>query len=83
MKTWGSGGIAPSFETPALDRGQWSTSRSGRFAPGERAVRTHRIGGWMVSRIGLHVVERRKILLLPGLELGARSLSLYHHVWKG
>jgi hypothetical protein len=34
----GSGGIAPLFLTSALDGGQWSASRLGRFAPGERAA---------------------------------------------
>jgi hypothetical protein len=35
MKTWGSGGIAPPFLTSGLGGGEWSTSRPGRFTPGE------------------------------------------------
>jgi len=33
----GDGGIAPAFLTSALDGDEWSTSRSGRFTPKERA----------------------------------------------
>jgi hypothetical protein len=32
----GTGGIAPSFLTSTLDRGEWSASHSGRFTAGER-----------------------------------------------
>jgi hypothetical protein len=41
MKTCGSGGIAPPFLTQALDGGEWSDLRLGRFTPGERVPRTH------------------------------------------
>jgi hypothetical protein len=51
MKTlWGSGGIAPPFVTSALDAGEWSASRPGRFTPGEIALGTHWIGGWVGPR---------------------------------
>jgi hypothetical protein len=43
---------------------EWSTSRSGRFTPGERAPGTHWIGGWVDLRAGLD-----DFLTLPGLEL--------------
>jgi hypothetical protein len=33
MKTGGSGRIAPPFLTSALDGGEWSASRHGRFNP--------------------------------------------------
>jgi hypothetical protein len=33
--------------TSALDGGEWSASRSGRFTPRERASGTHWIGGWV------------------------------------
>jgi hypothetical protein len=36
---------------------QWSTSRPGRFTPGERATGTHWIEGWMGPRSGLDDVE--------------------------
>jgi hypothetical protein len=45
---WGSGGIAPPFLTSALDGGEWSASRSGRFITRERPPPlsgTHWIGG--------------------------------------
>jgi hypothetical protein len=41
---WGNGGIAPRIFTRALDVGEWSASRPGRFTPRERAPGTHRIG---------------------------------------
>jgi hypothetical protein len=37
--------------------------------PGERAPCTHWIEGWVYPRAGLDVVEKRKLLTLPGLEL--------------
>jgi hypothetical protein len=35
MKTRGSGGIAPTFLTSALDGGEWSASRPCRFSSGK------------------------------------------------
>jgi hypothetical protein len=49
--------------TLALAGGEWSASRPGRFTPGERAPRTHWIGGWVDD------MEKRKFLILPALEL--------------
>jgi hypothetical protein len=62
--------------------GEWSASRLGRFAPGERAPGTHRIGGWVGPRSGLEAAEKRKFLTVPGPELRpldrlACSQSLY------
>jgi hypothetical protein len=53
------------FLTSALDGGEWSTSRPGRFTPGERDPGTHWIGGWVGLRAGLDDLEKT----LPGLEL--------------
>jgi hypothetical protein len=36
--------------TLALDEGEWSASRSGRFTPRERPPGTHWIGGWVGPR---------------------------------
>jgi len=45
MKTyWGSGGIAQSFLTLALNERELSASRPGRFTPGVKAPGTHWIG---------------------------------------
>jgi hypothetical protein len=41
------------FLTSALVGGEWSTSRPGRFIPGERAPRTYWTGGWVDPRAGL------------------------------
>jgi hypothetical protein len=61
VKTWGSGGVAPSSFTSALDVGGWSASRPSRFTPGESVPGTRRIRGWSGSRAGLDAVEWRRI----------------------
>jgi hypothetical protein len=53
------------FLTSALVGGEWSTSRPCRFTPGERALGTHLIGGWVGPRAGLDDVEKRKFLTPP------------------
>jgi hypothetical protein len=47
--------------TSALDGGEWSASRPGRFIPRERAAGTHWIGGWVGHRAVLDAVVKRKI----------------------
>jgi hypothetical protein len=47
--------------TSALDGGEWSASRPGRFAPRERAPGTHWIGGCMGPGAILDAVARRKL----------------------
>jgi len=42
--------------TSALDGGQWSASRLGRFTPGERTPVTHWTGDWA----DLDAVEKKK-----------------------
>jgi hypothetical protein len=72
------------FLTSALAGGEWSASRIGRFNPGERALGTHWIEGWVGSRAGLEDMERRKCLTLPGLELHpASNQSLYRLLYPG
>jgi hypothetical protein len=46
--------------TSALDGGEWSASRSGRFILRERALGTHWIGGWVGPRAGPDAVAKRK-----------------------
>jgi hypothetical protein len=53
----GSGGIILSLLTSALDGGDWLLSRPGNFTPRERAIGTHRIGGWVGPRVGLDAAE--------------------------
>jgi hypothetical protein len=50
------------FVTSALDGGEWSASRHGRFTPREIAPGTHWIGGWVGTRAGLDTEVNRKIL---------------------
>jgi hypothetical protein len=45
----------------ALDGGEWSASRPGRFTPRERAPGTHWVGGWVGSRAVLDAMVKRKI----------------------
>jgi hypothetical protein len=47
--------------TSALDGGEWSASRLGRFIPRKRAPGTHWIGGWVGPRAVLDAVVNRKI----------------------
>jgi hypothetical protein len=47
--------------TSALDVGEWSASRHGRFTPRERAPCTHWIGGWVGLRAVLDAAVKRKI----------------------
>jgi hypothetical protein len=47
--------------TSALNEGEWSASRPGRFTPSEIDPGTHWIGGWMGPRAGLDAVVKRKI----------------------
>jgi hypothetical protein len=49
----------------ALDEGEWSASRPGRFIPRETAPGTHWIGGWVGPRAVLDAAVRRKILSQP------------------
>jgi len=42
--------------TSALDGGEWSASRPGRFAPRERVPGTHWLGGWVGPRAVLDAV---------------------------
>jgi hypothetical protein len=57
----GSGGIDSSTHslTSALDGGEWSNSRPGRFTPKERAAGTHWTGGWVDHRAVLYAVKRK------------------------
>jgi hypothetical protein len=55
--------------TLALDGGEMSASRPGRFIPGEISPGTHWMGGWVGFSVGLDSVEQRKNrLLLPEIE---------------
>jgi hypothetical protein len=69
--------------TSAVDGGEWSTSRPGRFTPRERAPGTHWVGGWVGPRAVLDVVVKRKILAPPpriepyNPDRPARSRALY------
>jgi hypothetical protein len=66
-------------------RNRWelSASRPGRFTPGEIAPGTHLTGGWVVPRASLEIVEKRKNLLLPGIESQPASPSIYRLSYPG
>jgi hypothetical protein len=76
------------FLTSALVGGELSASRPCRFTPRQRAPGIHWIGGRVSHRASLDGVEKRKLLILPGLELRllgrpARSRSLYRLRYPG
>jgi hypothetical protein len=85
MKTYGGVDVSTHvFLTSALFGGEWSASRPGRFAPGERAPGTL----WVGPRTGLDDVERRKCLPITGLKFRpldrpACSQSLYRLRYPG
>jgi hypothetical protein len=59
MKTYGGLEVhIHVFLTSALVGGEWSASFLCRFSPGESAPGTRGIGGWVVSRAGLDVMEK-------------------------
>jgi hypothetical protein len=66
--------------TSTLVGGEWSASRPGRFTHGETAPVNNWIGGWVGPRTGLDDVEKRKFLLLLGLELRHLGRPLHTHV---
>jgi hypothetical protein len=47
--------------------------------PGERALGTHWIGGWVDPEGGLDYLEKRKFLILPELELLPLSRQAHRH----
>jgi hypothetical protein len=68
--------------TSTLVGGEWLATLPCHFTRGKRTPSIHWIGGWVGPRAGLDDVERRKLLILPGLELQplscpAHSQSLY------
>jgi hypothetical protein len=66
--SWESGGIAPPFLTSALDRREWSASRSYHFSAGERVPR-YLLYWWLggpQNRSGC--CEEEKYLALSGTE---------------
>jgi hypothetical protein len=58
---WWNGGTAPLSSTSALDGGEWSASRPGRFTPRERAPGTRWIGGWVGPGAVLDAMVKRKL----------------------
>jgi hypothetical protein len=55
--------------TSALAAGERSSSRLGRFTPGERAPGTHWMRGCVNPRAGLGDMDKWKFLTPPGPEL--------------
>jgi len=43
------------FVASAVDAGEWSISRPGRFTPPGKNGGTHWVGGWVGSAVGLDV----------------------------
>jgi hypothetical protein len=49
-----------------LDEGEWSTTRSVCFTLKEENHIAHGIGGWLVTRAGLDVLEKRENIWFEG-----------------
>jgi hypothetical protein len=66
MKTYGGVDIQPhAFLTSALNRCEWSASRSGRFKPeGKTLPHIHCIGGWVGHGAGMDAVTMRRNLII-------------------
>jgi hypothetical protein len=75
MKTWGSGGIAQTFLTSALDGREWSVSRPGCFTPGESSLGTHWIGGYLGPRARWELWSTDKSLAPAGKSRGGGQYS--------
>jgi hypothetical protein len=63
--------------TSALDGGEWSASRPGRFNSRVRALGTHWIGGWVDPRVILDAVVNRKIRTLEPRYVKSGALCLF------
>jgi hypothetical protein len=62
MKTYcGVGVQLHAFLTSALDGGEWSATRPGRFTPKDRALGAHWIESWVGPRAVPDAVVKRKI----------------------
>jgi len=74
----GNSGTAAPFLTPALDGGEWLTSRTFRFTPQERTpLRIGQEAGWALEPVWAFW-RREKSLFLAGIrtpDLPTRSLS--------
>jgi hypothetical protein len=76
------------FLTSALVGGECSASRPGRFNPVKRTPVSHWLGSWVGPRTSLNDVDKRKFLILSGLDLRplgrpVRSQSLYRLSYRG
>jgi hypothetical protein len=60
------------MKTSALDGGEWSASRPGRFTPRERNPGTHWLRGWVGPSAVLDTVVKKKIPS-PRRELNPRT----------
>jgi hypothetical protein len=58
----GSGDVAPTLLTSALDGGEWSASSPDRALPQGNDLGTHWIRGWVGLRASLDAEARVKIL---------------------
>ena len=71
--------------TSALDGGEWSTPRHGRFTP-EELPRTHCIGGWVGRKTGLDSAEKLAFTVFRSQDRPALSDSLQflrlNHIYR-
>jgi hypothetical protein len=53
--------------------GKWPASRPGPLYPLGKSSGTYWVGGWVDLEVSLDALEKREMLLLPGIELGPPS----------
>jgi len=58
-----------SFLSLTLDGGEWLVLCPVRFTPRERNWSSHWKWGWVGSRAGMDILEKRKTFVLPPLQL--------------
>jgi hypothetical protein len=72
------------FLPSALDVGEWSASRPGRFTLREKATGTHWIGGWVGPRavLDIAVVQYQQIKMILTLKLKSQTsyVNVYYSV---
>jgi hypothetical protein len=75
--------MAPPLLTSALDGGEWSASRPGRFIHRDRAPVVHWIEVSLGPIAGLGFKEKRKVLTPPIFKRPACSALLYRLSYPG
>jgi len=69
--------LLQTFLISALDGGEWSTSRSGRFNPEKKVPGSHWTPGWLGQKAGLGAVAKRRNSCLAGNRKSVIYCAMY------